>query len=137
MSGLKLVPRIPKWPSTAKGNEAARSATSATGQPLRNRFPRFLAPSREESARGDGQHQDHKSRNHPVPGNRTVPQHIAQSSASPTAGASHDQLLPPKSRSRPVRSPAKTRRPPPLLHRSRSRGREPRGRSYVEVHNAA
>ena len=33
----------------------------------------------------------------PSPGSRTVPQQRAQSSASPTAGASHDQRRPPHS----------------------------------------
>ncbi len=33
MSGLKLVPRIPKWPSTMNGSEAPNAATTSTGQP--------------------------------------------------------------------------------------------------------
>jgi hypothetical protein len=33
----------------------------------------------------------------PCPGSRTVPQQIAQSRASPTAGESHDQRLTPQS----------------------------------------
>ena len=36
MSGLKLVPRIPKRPSTMNGSEAASSAASATGEPARS-----------------------------------------------------------------------------------------------------
>ena len=36
MSGLKLVPRMPKRPSAMKGSEAANSATIATGAPARS-----------------------------------------------------------------------------------------------------
>ena len=36
MSGLKLVPRIPKWPSTMNGSEAASAARTKTGQPWVN-----------------------------------------------------------------------------------------------------
>ncbi len=36
MSGLKLVPRIPKCPSTMNGSEAPNAASTATGQPVPN-----------------------------------------------------------------------------------------------------
>ncbi len=44
MSGLKLVPRIPKWPSTTNGSEAATQRREATGQPAAQRLR--PAPSR-------------------------------------------------------------------------------------------
>jgi hypothetical protein len=36
MSGLKLVPRMPKCPSTMNGSEAPKAARIATGQPIPN-----------------------------------------------------------------------------------------------------
>ncbi len=98
MSGLKLVPRIPKWPSTANGSEAASRAPSATGQPARSASP---ASSTRPPQVGQPQRPSARGRptaeTTPSPGSRTVPQQIAQSSASPTAGESHDQPRPPQS----------------------------------------
>src|ERR1700759_12964 len=97
MSGLKLVPRIPKWPSTANGKEAARSAARATGQPAHSAsalpsigLHRYAtAPTtRTKTTIAEGP---------PSPGKRTVPHEIATRSARPTAGESHDHLRPPQS----------------------------------------
>ncbi len=97
MSGLKLVPRIPKWPSTANGSEAASSATSATGQPARSasappsrRPHRYATEAITKSSTTIAEIV-------PSPGRRTVPQQTAPSSARPTAGESQDQRRCPQS----------------------------------------
>ena len=67
MSGLKLVPRIPKWPSTTNGSEAASSATKRHRPAGAQRLPPALQPPPEVGDRGDRQHQHGDRRDDPVP----------------------------------------------------------------------
>lgn len=96
MSGLKLVPRIPNRPSTKNGNEAAISATIATGAPSRRAvsIPSTL-PRRNASAPTVAS-STAVAEITPWPGSRTVPQHSPATSANPMAGASHDHWRQPQ-----------------------------------------
>ena len=91
MSGLKLVPRIPKWPSLTKAIEAPISAATPTGKPSRaatsrpsTRFHRYASEAITATSTASAEIV-------PSPGSRTVAQQSAASSASPIAGALHDQ----------------------------------------------
>ncbi len=97
MSGLKLVPRIPKWPSTAKGSETAARAIRPTGRPARNASPLPSTRPRRKAAEATTRTRTTTAETTPSPGIRTVAQQTAQSSASPTAGASHDHWRRPQS----------------------------------------
>ena len=131
MSGLKLVPRIPKWPSTTNGSEAASSATSATGQPARSASPRpRAAPAgrrpRRRSATSDGDRRDDPVARQPHrPPAERAEQRQADRRREPGPARARR-----RARSPPGRSPARRRRPPAPLRRSRSRGGEPRLRAW-------
>jgi len=99
MSGLNPVPRIPKWPSTMNGSDAATSAAAATGAP---------SPSASPTPRTRRQRKPIEARvaivtataeMTPSPGSLTVAQQIAETSARPTAGASQFQRSTPHSAS--------------------------------------
>ena len=97
MSGLKLVPRMPKWPSATKGSEAAASARTATGAPARSASPPPSTRPRRKSTAATVSSSTAIAEIVPCPGSRTVPQQTAQSSASPTAGDSQDHRRRPQS----------------------------------------
>ena len=91
MSGLKLVPRMPKWPSAMKGIAVAINASSAAGAPVRRAPPPSSKRFQRYAIDPTANTRTKIAETTPCPGKRTVPQHTAQSRARPTAGASHDQ----------------------------------------------
>ena len=98
MSGLKPVPRIPKWPSTKNGSEAATRAASATGKPARSASSPPSMPSPQIGDRGDreAEHDDRRGRAAPGQPHRS-PADCAEQRLDPTAGVSHDQRRAPQS----------------------------------------
>ena len=91
MSGLSPVPRIPKRCSTMNGSEAATTAASSSGSPLRS------AP-RSPSTRGSTYSAEPAATTAiamiavvPWPPSWTVPQAMGHNAARPTAGARRDQ----------------------------------------------
>ncbi len=130
MSGLKLVPRMPKCPSTMKGNEAAARAMSATGAPTRSAGPAPLHPSPEVDHRSDDQSQDGDRGQDPVPGQPHGPPANGAEQRQTNGGRKPGPLPPPsKAQSPPGRLPMKRRTPPARLHRSRSRN----GRNWART----
>jgi hypothetical protein len=99
MSGLKLVPRIPKRPSTMKGSEAPARAANATTAPSRIGSPPSLTLPSRKASDATVATSTAIAEIVPSPGNRTVPQHNVVTKARPVAGASHDQRRHPQSAS--------------------------------------
>ena len=99
MSGLKLVPSTPKWPSTMNGIETPTRTRAAAGRPSRTASP---TPGRVRHSTAMAPSVTTPMTASAVtfsPGSRTVPQASASSSAIPTAGDSHDQCRRPQTNS--------------------------------------
>ena len=95
MSGLKPVPRIPKWPSTMNGRDVATSAAAATGPPIPSASPAPRTRPWRNSSEPKVAAVTAIDEITPSPGSRTVAQQIAERRARPTAGESHDHPVTP------------------------------------------